>query len=753
MFSPRWIPRQPPVVDPDDLLLLKEEPIRSNFQNWRNAGQYQAGVGRLVSCLSTDPIWRRRIKEWFSLCTKGAVLSSQEMTLTFVNVLWLRYTAGTEEEMLTWLEEAQTTFWNLPAPTKTNTLSSFLPVDEDESEEEDTPGGSSKDYELSDLDLEGMVLIEDLTEALLVHWTKKTRSFWLALIRGDPIYQRAVCDFWVSSIHRFFVDEASEEDIKDLKVVVTSLQQMRAITKNIWTQVTFSTAIQLIPNAINPTAIFFLVTFENFVGAWKRWLKYALAYYGFQVDDVDLKSLHREFRGLSLNQRFFKDRPWMHPDLVVILQETQVLVDRKKGAVQHVLRPSVSHDEPKPSRARLSKACWRRINKAKKQLIPPLKPPRLHTTSSVNGLSATSTLNEAPGLSTEKDQTKGKKTKGKKTKGKKSKGTPAKSKKKVKDHSKFEFLPFNITHVNKCVQCRDQSPNLQCVKIINVERQDDLSNLVGDALTCAPPGNQPKQKVSSNSPYLTHIYFDFLTKSTQETKNAASHTIKFHNPDKLGMQPIASNRDILDRCGTDVYLLVHKKVFLVGMVKFNAFDQETLDDMLDHQLHSEKIPNLTRAKTFESFAYGSMKAMGSRQPQGGRAGDGYQPYAAMSANTKEDIQRLFQHARVGDVMWATAQKLYPPVTSRIGLDTIQAGVNSMGTVGGNLYICKNFMSPIHFDEDIGISLNVGASGKEVLRAKIRVMVRIYRPSPGEIMMGILGETLTKPHTIKEFVIG
>ena len=73
-------------------------------------------------------------------------------------------------------------------------------------------------------------------------------------------------------------------------------------------------------------------------------------------------------------------------------------------------------------------------------------------------------------------------------------------------------------------------------------------------------------------------------------------------------------------------------------------------------------------------------------------------------------------------MWATAQKLYPPVTSRIGLDTIQAGVNSMGTVGGNLYICKNFMSPIHFDEDIGICCHPRDSADHVAILTVSVLM-------------------------------
>lgn len=42
-----------------------------------------------------------------------------------------------------------------------------------------------------------------------------------------------------------------------------------------------------------------------------------------------------------------------------------------------------------------------------------------------------------------------------------------------------------------------------------------------------------------------------------------------------------------------------------------------------------------------------MRPLGSRQPPGGRPGDGYAPYAASTVLSQEDVRTLFAYASVG----------------------------------------------------------------------------------------------------------
>lgn len=53
-----------------------------------------------------------------------------------------------------------------------------------------------------------------------------------------------------------------------------------------------------------------------------------------------------------------------------------------------------------------------------------------------------------------------------------------------------------------------------------------------------------------------------------------------------------------------------------------------------------------RGNKFQAHATGKMVPIGARIPQGGAVGDGYGPYAHMSAATNEAIDCLMAHALV-----------------------------------------------------------------------------------------------------------
>ena len=86
----------------------------------------------------------------------------------------------------------------------------------------------------------------------------------------------------------------------------------------------------------------------------------------------------------------------------------------------------------------------------------------------------------------------------------------------------------------------------------------------------------------------------------------------------------------------------------VGGVQFKppACNNRVWGEMRRHHDLASKSKALRRGSTIEAFGYGSVHGFGSRQPQGGRAGDTYTEYPELSAITVEDIKTIFCYAYV-----------------------------------------------------------------------------------------------------------
>jgi len=72
--------------------------------------------------------------------------------------------------------------------------------------------------------------------------------------------------------------------------------------------------------------------------------------------------------------------------------------------------------------------------------------------------------------------------------------------------------------------------------------------------------------------------------------------------------------------------------------------------MIRHHRQVAKLKTVKRGASMESFAYGRMYPVGSRQPQGGRKADYYTEYSELKAENNKDIETLFAYAYVGT--WA-----------------------------------------------------------------------------------------------------
>jgi hypothetical protein len=73
-----------------------------------------------------------------------------------------------------------------------------------------------------------------------------------------------------------------------------------------------------------------------------------------------------------------------------------------------------------------------------------------------------------------------------------------------------------------------------------------------------------------------------------------------------------------------------------------------MEQLEDNQRKLKLLMKVSRGKMFSQWCYGEMRALGSRQPSGGRPGDGYGPYPGVTLSSVDDIVTLFSHAMVRD---------------------------------------------------------------------------------------------------------
>jgi hypothetical protein len=51
-----------------------------------------------------------------------------------------------------------------------------------------------------------------------------------------------------------------------------------------------------------------------------------------------------------------------------------------------------------------------------------------------------------------------------------------------------------------------------------------------------------------------------------------------------------------------------------------------------------------------------------------------------------------------------ARAIYPPITRSVGYHTQDSGLNPLGSTGSNIYICTDYMSPQHVDDDANMCI-------------------------------------------------
>ncbi|KAJ7688904.1 hypothetical protein B0H14DRAFT_3176117 [Mycena olivaceomarginata] len=191
-----------------------------------------------------------------------------------------------------------------------------------------------------------------------------------------------------------------------------------------------------------------------------------------------------------------------------------------------------------------------------------------------------------------------------------------------------------------CRACHDKKMDECCVRILEVDERPDTADLVGAALTCAPPHDclqplpQPQRRDGTTPP---------------------ARDIRFVNPKDLGLMWVRPRPETFKRCGRDITRFIMRS------------DRNISDSS-----------GVRRRDTMQAWAYGSMTGAGARQPMGGIKGDD------------------------SDVLVEIGTSIVPSLRSDVITMTNVDEVTRMGKHGLTCFSCTNYISALHEDRDIGL---------------------------------------------------
>ena len=84
----------------------------------------------------------------------------------------------------------------------------------------------------------------------------------------------------------------------------------------------------------------------------------------------------------------------------------------------------------------------------------------------------------------------------------------------------------------------------------------------------------------------------------------------------------------------------------IGGVHFNTLTSEEARRLEENQVKIRSLMTISRGQRFSNQNTGEMRAIGSRQPSGGRSGDAYGPYPGITINSLDDIDAIFLYIMV-----------------------------------------------------------------------------------------------------------
>ncbi|KAF8204367.1 hypothetical protein K438DRAFT_1819719 [Mycena galopus ATCC 62051] len=255
--------------------------------------------------------------------------------------------------------------------------------------------------------------------------------------------------------------------------------------------------------------------------------------------------------------------------------------------------------------------------------------------------------------------------------------------------------------VRKGCRCEGLPMEHRCIRIIQVKPRK-CKHLIGAALTCAPLGDRLRPKPPAKR-----------KKGSKGPARPRRPIQYFHPIEDLEMEVVEHRPTVYKRCGRDIVRFMWRRKDgkeMVGGVGFNVFRQKTLDRLI-YNHHLVQVSGIKRRADMQRWAYGTMTAIGSRQPTGGKKGDGYNAYPCMQGRSVGEIKALHRAAMSADIMVEAGNLICPGMRKRIRSLTEQSGINYLGRTGVSHFNCHNYISCVHADLDIGIADLLAGRGK------------------------------------------
>jgi hypothetical protein len=138
-------------------------------------------------------------------------------------------------------------------------------------------------------------------------------------------------------------------------------------------------------------------------------------------------------------------------------------------------------------------------------------------------------------------------------------------------------------------------------------------------------------------------------------------------PDELGLRRIAPNKEIIDRCGRQVFRLIDEATGKVvggfsssgclltdqlsqrDVYVYAVFPDPSLSLLRSHTAGYSQLKGIQRGQQFDTYSTGNMVPRGERAPKGGAPGDSFGFYADMTPASVDQVDLvnvLFDHAEV-----------------------------------------------------------------------------------------------------------
>ncbi|TCD62338.1 hypothetical protein EIP91_007057 [Steccherinum ochraceum] len=213
-----------------------------------------------------------------------------------------------------------------------------------------------------------------------------------------------------------------------------------------------------------------------------------------------------------------------------------------------------------------------------------------------------------------------------------------------KERKPMRDMPFEDQELGRCPHCCHLSSEEQCIQELKVRKRSaaEMAELDGAVITSAKGDERLPPK----------------------GMHGARSNTKYKTPRELKMHIIKPKQSIIDRCKRQIVRLIDADSGKhVGGVVYNMFHPETLADMQESHANASTGPSIQRGAALRAWQYGDMYGWGFRQPQGGRAGDGYATYATTKADNIQDMINIFEVSNHRDT--ETAMSL----SCQLGLDT------------------------------------------------------------------------------------